>query len=136
MLTACGTNSTSVRTDICPDVIHPTKTERTVMKEKIPAFYVRFTNQQTDLMECKKDKISTTQGKVDYRAMLSPRDQAMVDQVMSEYRAGYVVPMVSPQTTGITPFGAFPANDNYSIKFIQRTALKVHDLANKGIYNK
>lgn len=52
-LTACGTTSTDSRL-ILPEVVTPSKVERAVMREQIPDFYVRFSEQQRQIMVAKK----------------------------------------------------------------------------------
>ncbi len=47
-VTACGTTSTGSRT--IPKEIVPSVYERKVMRELIPEFYIKFTNQQRDIM--------------------------------------------------------------------------------------
>jgi len=49
-LTACGTPAKTIETSIIPAVVVPTVEERQVMREKIPRFYIRFSEQQRQLM--------------------------------------------------------------------------------------
>lgn len=49
-LTACSTQSKKIETAIIPAVIVPTAEERQVLREKIPAFYIRFAEQQRQLL--------------------------------------------------------------------------------------
>lgn len=54
LLTACGTNNQKIETSIIPEIVVPTKIERQVMRENIPDFYIRFSEQQRQLMVIKK----------------------------------------------------------------------------------
>lgn len=51
-LIACST-TTHLSTRIVPEPIIPTQAERAIMKEHIPGFYVRFAEQQRQLMEAR-----------------------------------------------------------------------------------
>jgi len=51
-LIACST-TTHLSTRIVPEEIIPTAHERAIMKEHIPDFYVRFAEQQRQLMEAR-----------------------------------------------------------------------------------
>lgn len=49
-LTSCGQVTTKIETVILPEIVVPTSKERQVMRDQIPAFYVRFSEQQRQLM--------------------------------------------------------------------------------------
>lgn len=49
-LTACSTPSKKIETAILPAVVIPTAEERQVLREQVPAFYIRFAEQQRQLM--------------------------------------------------------------------------------------
>lgn len=49
-LTACSTPSKKIETAIIPAVVVPTAEERHVLRQQIPAFYIRFAEQQRQLI--------------------------------------------------------------------------------------
>lgn len=59
MLTACGTTSAkpvldaAAQQSLVPRAIVPTPAERKVLREQIPDFYVRFTDQQVKLLRAR-----------------------------------------------------------------------------------
>ena len=53
MLTACGTTTKKIDKSIIPKEIVPTTHEREVMETYIPDFYVRFTDQQQQIITAK-----------------------------------------------------------------------------------
>ena len=55
VLTGCGLKyaKNNVSNRVCPQPIIITEQEQIVIRSNLPKFYLRFTNQQLDLMEVK-----------------------------------------------------------------------------------
>ena len=51
MLMISGCASVTASKNVCPQPLIPTVQEQTVLRDNIPNFYVKFTNQQADLFE-------------------------------------------------------------------------------------
>lgn len=52
MLTSCSTTS-KVENSIVPDVVIPTKQERVILRAQLPDFYIRFAEQQRQILIAK-----------------------------------------------------------------------------------
>jgi hypothetical protein len=50
LLTSCGSGTTN---KLCPPVVIPEEQELVILSRDIPSFYIRFTNQQQDIMICR-----------------------------------------------------------------------------------
>lgn len=53
ILTACGMNGKKIETSIIPNIVTPTRAERVLLKQCVPDFYVRFTEQQRQIIVAK-----------------------------------------------------------------------------------
>ena len=54
ILTGCGENGKTINTSIIPAVVTPTIEERVILKKQLPGFYIRFTEQQRQIIIAKK----------------------------------------------------------------------------------
>ena len=51
----CVSARTVSQNNICPPAITPSEEEEQIMVDYMPEFFIKFTNQQIDLMECRDE---------------------------------------------------------------------------------